>query len=63
MFETLRRELEFGRFVFSGELDAEGAWALNQKRSVETLREAAALGEPILISGLRSLMFTSGFPE
>jgi hypothetical protein len=51
MFETLRRELGFDRFEFAGEVDAEGAWALNQMRSVEILREAAALGERVLIFG------------
>ena len=51
MFETLRRDLSFSRFDFAGAADAEGAWMLNQNRSVEFLREAVGLGEPCLIFG------------
>lgn len=51
MFETLRRELGCSRFDFTGKVDREGAWALNQKRCVELLRQAAAFGEPIFIFG------------
>jgi hypothetical protein len=51
MFQTLRRELEFDRFEFGGQVDPEGAWTVNQELSIKTLREAAALGQPVLLLG------------
>ncbi len=51
MFSTLRRELGFARFSFTGETVPDGAWELGGERTVDLLREAESKNEPVLLLG------------
>jgi Acyl-protein synthetase, LuxE len=51
MFETVRRELGMAGSRFVGQVDGEGAWALDLDAAVEVLREACCAGQSLLLLG------------
>jgi hypothetical protein len=50
MFDTLHRYVD-GRSTFVGEVDAEGAWAVNVARVISMLTVCASSGEPVALLG------------
>jgi hypothetical protein len=51
MFATLRRAAVEGRATFVGEVDSEGAWAVNVARVISLLTVCASSGEPVGLLG------------
>jgi hypothetical protein len=51
MFETVRRDSNAPETSFCGNLDKDGAWAVNFELAVGALQNASQTGEPIVILG------------